>query len=140
MRQAPEFNVIVETDKRIEFRNFFEFGQWEKIKKELTSLHEKLKKVYKNAEHASDIKLTFNSLAKEYFIDKRFKFRYLTCIDDFIEERLKSECMYYFWSKCEYEIVIRGWPNEECNRKIDIYEQLIANWNIFKDIALREIL
>lgn len=29
--------------------------------------------------------------------------------DEFVE-RLKRSLMYYFWSKCEYEVVITDWP------------------------------
>lgn len=141
-----EFNVIIENNGNIEFRNFFEFGQWEKIKTELKTLKKKLIKVHKDnfgPKNASIFNLedAFNNLAKEHLIDKRFKFNgSLTCIEDFLEERLRSECMYYFWSKCEYEVVIQGWPNKDTEKKIDVYEQLEANWNIFKEIALKEIM
>lgn len=144
----PEFNVIIDNwNQGIEFKNFFEFGQWEKIKTELKTLKKNLIKVHKDNfgpknKNASIFNLenAFNDLAKEYLIDKRFKFNgSLTCIEDFLEERLRSECMYYFWSHCEYEVVIQGWPNKDTEKKIDVYEQLEANWNIFKEIALKEI-
>lgn len=141
----PEFNVIIENNGNIEFRNFFEFGQWERIKEELKTLKKKLIKVHKNNfgpknQSISNLETAFNELAKEYLIDKKFKFRdNLTCINDFLEERLKSECRYYFWGKCEYEVVIHDWPNERIERKIDIFEQLESNWNIFSKIVLAEI-
>lgn len=78
------------------------------------------------------------------------------------EDRLRREAQYYFWSKCEMEVVITSWPpyidTEEYQRltkennehiakrgepprvlnvcptvgeKIDIYEQLILNWDMF---------
>ena len=77
-------------------------------------------------------------------------------------EKLRREAQYYFWSKCEMEIVVTSWPpyidEEEYNRltkernehitkrgdtprvlnvcttvgsKIDIYEQLMLNWDMF---------
>ena len=71
-------------------------------------------------------------------------------------EKLRRIAQYYFWSKAEYETVITSWPphidNEEINRimsnrekhttyayyvnldvgsKIDIYEQLMLNWDKF---------
>ena len=77
-------------------------------------------------------------------------------------EQLKREAMYYFWSKCEMEVVITSWPpyideneyqrltkerNEHIEKhgdiprvlnvcptvgsKIDIYEQLMLNWDMF---------
>lgn len=146
-KYMPEFNVIIDNwNQGIEFKNFFEFGQWEKIKEELKTLNKKLIKLHKDNfgpknPSIANLKAAFEELAKEYFIDKRFKFRdNLTCIEDFLEERLRSECMYYFWSKCEYEVVIQGWPNKDNEKKIDVFEQLEANWNIFKEIALKEIM
>lgn len=77
-------------------------------------------------------------------------------------ERVRRECLYYFWGKCEWEVVLTSWPPyitvEEINRlnkeiedhvknwgsparvvspnldismKIDIYDQLQLNWNVF---------
>lgn len=64
---------------------------------------------------------------------------------------------YYFWSKCEWEIVVTSWPpritEEELDRlnqdratkypslsprleteeKIDVYQQITLNWNHFID-------
>ena len=83
--------------------------------------------------------------------------------DEFAEQ-LRRDLMYYFWSKCEYEVIITSFPtyitmNEldrvnndrwnhkdrygtdymrinvtpETGAKIDIYEQVMNNWNIFLD-------
>lgn len=47
---------------------------------------------------------------------------------------LKKELMYYFWSKFEYEITINSFPPKENNEiKIDIYSQIMNNYNIFVD-------
>ena len=71
-------------------------------------------------------------------------------------KRLKNIAQYYFWSKAEYEIVITSWlpyiDNKELDRlvserencqcrlydvnldvskKIDIYNQLVINWDVF---------
>ena len=77
-------------------------------------------------------------------------------------EKLRREAQYYFWSKCEMEIVMTSWPpyideseyqrltkerNEHIEKrgdaprvlnvcttvgsKIDIYEQLMLNWDMF---------
>jgi len=50
-------------------------------------------------------------------------------------EQLKRELRYYFWSKAEWEIIISPWcgnknPDEI---KIDVYDQVMLNWNIFVD-------
>ena len=78
--------------------------------------------------------------------------------EDF-SKRLKRETMYYFWSKAEYEVVITSWAphidNKELDRlnaerekysqyrlhnvnldvgeKIDIYDQLLLNWEQFAE-------
>ncbi len=74
-------------------------------------------------------------------------------------EELKRAAMYYFWSKCEYELIITSWPahikpaelsrlNSEaktCARysvdlditvKVDVYQQLQLNWERFIDYVL----
>ncbi len=51
------------------------------------------------------------------------------------EERLKMLLMYYFWSKCEYEIIVSSWPPSDKIRKekVDAYDQVMMNWDIFRD-------
>ena len=53
---------------------------------------------------------------------------------DFADE-LRSSAMYYFWSKCEYEVLICPWISIERNGaiKIDVYDQLRLNWEHFVD-------
>ena len=51
--------------------------------------------------------------------------------ESFADEVRKS-LMYYFWSKCEYEIIISGFPGREGKEeKIDVYTQVMMNWDIF---------
>ena len=50
--------------------------------------------------------------------------------EDF-SEKLKREVMYYFWSKCEYEIILSPWTGRADDIKIDIYDQIMMNWNSF---------
>ena len=55
-------------------------------------------------------------------------------IEDF-SLQLKRETMYYFWAKAEWEIVIQPWCGcrdvEKTAQKIDVFDQLMMNWNIF---------
>ena len=47
-------------------------------------------------------------------------------------ERLRRNLMYYFWSKCEHEIIVSSWPyTDKAAAKIDIYQQVMLNFNIF---------
>lgn len=51
------------------------------------------------------------------------------------EKTLRRDLMYYFWSKCEWEIIVSHWPPTENpkfkNEKIDVYDQVMLNWNEF---------
>jgi len=48
-------------------------------------------------------------------------------------EFIKKEAKYYFWAKCEYEMIIHGWPKQKNNEKVDVYNQLVLNWDVFID-------
>ena len=83
-------------------------------------------------------------------------------IDMEFNERVRRECLYYFWGKCEWEIILTDWPPHiiikeverlnkevedhvknwgiparsvtpdlEVSRKIDVYDQLQLNWEVF---------
>ena len=83
--------------------------------------------------------------------------------EEFADE-VRRDLMYYFWSKCEYEIVITSWPphittqeldklnaeyeetlnkynrepyrlyaNLDVGKKVDIYEQVMMNYEAFVD-------
>ena len=48
-------------------------------------------------------------------------------------DTVKRNLMYYFWSKCEWEIILTGWPPNPNyhDEKIDVYDQVCLNWDIF---------
>lgn len=50
-------------------------------------------------------------------------------------KKLKSSLQYYFWSRAEYEIIISPWCGGRDTKglKIDVYNQVINNWDIFVD-------
>ena len=52
--------------------------------------------------------------------------------EEFIE-RLRKSLMYYFWSKCEYEILVSPWVGRAGDIKIDIYDQIMMNFDRFVD-------
>ena len=144
----PTFKVLYEdfNKNEIKFVNWFDFGQWTEIKKELTTLKKQLKKF----EKLYSYKIGFTEIQseiKQFFkTDQAWSVEYKKCksldalIEYALEERLKRLCMYYFWSKCEYEVIVSSWPSREgSERKIDIYSQLEANWPVFKELVFREI-
>lgn len=53
--------------------------------------------------------------------------------EEFVEQ-LKSELLYYFWSKAEWEVIITSWcggDKEKDAIKIDVYNQVMLNWDSF---------
>jgi hypothetical protein len=54
---------------------------------------------------------------------------------DEFSKKLKSDLMYYFWCKSEYEIIVSPWCGGRDTKdvKIDIYTQVMMNFNIFLD-------
>ena len=58
------------------------------------------------------------------------------------DESLKADLMYYFWSKCEYEIMIKSIFDSDFHtkpKKIDIYDQVMLNWNMFENYVWEHI-
>lgn len=50
------------------------------------------------------------------------------------KERVRRNMMYCFWSKCEYEIVLKAWVDPRGvvpEVKIDVYDQVYNNYDIF---------
>lgn len=49
------------------------------------------------------------------------------------EKEVRSSLLYYFWSKCEWEILVYGFPYYENFKpeKIDVFDQVMMNWDRF---------
>lgn len=48
--------------------------------------------------------------------------------------KLRSDLIYYFWCRSEYEIVISPWCGSSGEYiKIDIFDQVMNNWEVFLD-------
>ena len=57
-------------------------------------------------------------------------------IKDEFAKQLKSELMYFFWAKAEWEVIVAPWvggDREKDSVKIDVYEQVMLNWDAFVD-------
>ncbi len=50
-------------------------------------------------------------------------------------EQLRRDLQYYFWSKCEWEMVVNSLfcKSVDEGKKIDVYWQVRNNWDIFVD-------
>lgn len=55
-----------------------------------------------------------------------------------LSDRLNKDLMYYFWCRFEYEIYVKPLhESKECGQKIDIYNQVKMNWEVFVDYVWR---
>ena len=54
--------------------------------------------------------------------------------EDFAKQ-LRTEVMYYFWAKCEWEVLIKPWVGSKGNeeKKVDVCWQIMNNWDAFVD-------
>ena len=48
-------------------------------------------------------------------------------------ERLKQEIMYYFWGKCQYELIISPWVGKAHDIKISVFDQINMNFVKFSN-------
>lgn len=132
------FKVLIETSKGIEFRNFFEFGQWSVIERELKKIRSKYRKIAKSQD-LMKLNLAWNEDFFHVYTNKTAPVDFDKVPSQAVEEALINKCRYYFCGKCEYEVVVQGWPNEEHEKKIDVFDQLKANWPTFVMLVFNEI-
>ena len=58
-------------------------------------------------------------------------------LDEF-KKFVKNESMYQFWSRCEYEMIVHGWPVQKNDYKLDVHEQIMMNIDIVAEILYNE--
>lgn len=49
-------------------------------------------------------------------------------------------CFNRFWSRCEYEVIVTGWPVQKNEVKIDIYDQISNNIDIITESFMNYII
>lgn len=77
---------------------------------------------------------TFNIFDHARFLDDTKKNSRKNIHDpEAFKEQLRSDLLYYFWSKCEWEILISPWIRADSTKplKVDAYEQVMLNWDAF---------
>ena len=82
---------------------------------------------------------TRNILGKESVIIRdvleKAKSEYKENVPDYdkFKEEVRNVVMYYYWAKCEWEVIISAWPpNENAKEeKVDVYSQVMLNFDIF---------
>lgn len=45
---------------------------------------------------------------------------------------------YMYWSRCEYEIIIKQWPPTDKSCKIDVWQQIEYNLDLIAEILMKE--
>lgn len=55
------------------------------------------------------------------------------------KEFIQQESLYMYWSRCEYEIIICGWPNQETKEKWDIHKQIMMNLDLVTETLMNNI-
>ena len=61
------------------------------------------------------------------------KIRKIKDYDEFCK-KLKNSLMYYYWSKCEWEVIISDWPpakQDPIEVKVDVFDQIMLNADVF---------
>ena len=56
-----------------------------------------------------------------------------------LEEQIRKELMYYYWSKYEWEVIISPFttnPKDNECIKVDVYSQVMLNWDKFFEYFL----
>lgn len=74
-----------------------------------------------------------------YLIGKYKKSK--TKVNTFSEAKsfIIDESKYQFWARCEYEIIISGWPKGKKEQKVDVYQQIAMNIDIITDIFMNNL-
>ena len=52
---------------------------------------------------------------------------------------VKDESLYQFWSRCEYEVILVDWPNQSISKKIDVYDQIMANIDVVVKLLMEDL-
>lgn len=148
-KKLPVFNVLVYDFNRneISYKNWFEFGAWSVIKKELMLVKRQLTNLADYSKYSCDeidanIKKVLDKHSVDYSkMNKLFKkHAYRDIAFEAYEQILDRRCMYYYWSKCEWEVIVSAWPPRDgSDKKIDVYSQLKANWDQFKNIVIEDL-
>lgn len=52
---------------------------------------------------------------------------------------IDSTARYQWWARCEYEIIVSGWPNTKDSAKIDVYYQILLNLDVITKLFMEHI-
>lgn len=58
---------------------------------------------------------------------------------DEMKSFIECESMHMFWSRCEWEMIVHGWPVKGNEYKLDVHEQVMMNIDIIASIVYDEV-
>ena len=114
----------------------------------------KLKGKTKNMKNKSDVDFKWNVWIWNFNHDKLEQYDVVPMLlrelkslrkDDFpmdkksMNKELKEWARYHFWAKCEYEMIVHGWPEQKNDEKVDVYNQLMLNWDTFSEAFWKNV-
>lgn len=53
-----------------------------------------------------------------------------------LKEFIERKSLQQWWSRCEYEIILKDWPCGKTEEKWDIYDQIIMNLDIITNLLM----
>lgn len=59
---------------------------------------------------------------------------------DEFREFIKNKSRYQWWSRCEYEVILKSWPTGDVEKKIDVHWQVMMNIDVITKIVMEEVL
>lgn len=74
-----------------------------------------------------------------YFIDEYNKAETKPQTFEEFKDFIKRKSQYMYWSRCQYEIIICGWPNIETQEKWDIHRQIMMNIDVITNLLMEEV-
>lgn len=77
-------------------------------------------------------------LIEEYKKEVKKKKQPIT-FDEF-KKFIEGSSMYMYWSRCQYEIILTSWPNEDNQEKIDVHKQIMMNINLVTEVLMDNVL
>lgn len=76
-------------------------------------------------------------LINEYKVKKKKK-KHPNTFDEF-KKFIEGASMYMYWSRCEYELILTSWPNEDKQKKIDIHNQIMMNIDVITNLLMDNV-
>lgn len=66
---------------------------------------------------------------------RKTKFTTYTECREFIDRVSK----YQYWARCEYEVILTGWPNQDTHEKVDVYWQVMNNIDLVTRVFMENV-